>query len=508
MRILNGSISFDDAAHSAYAGHAPRPSRGGVSLTQQLNVSRRHLEARFTHLPDPYSCCMLFFTVAAPGHESSAFFVRRSTLEAAWREGATRVRQWAWVRKQESLELRIDWPHEIVPIEGHDFHRRMWESHQDFTWALADEDLENAEIIPPVWFRGDNQRASGGGGITFARSAFIQARTSDASSYLLMQMRGVHTNRQGMQTALPRVHAPLFGETVSNSSWLPYLATLNMLCGEQRLEGNWEDAADVCDHLALTYALLLSRAHIKVTDPVRGKLKDAIRRAISYALQNMSTLLAKAIDMPFAQAMYVLVFARYLEGLDSRGDGSAAMRAVEQIAESLSAVEGPMTSVAQDWLELARQAWWPVREPAGENLLASLPAGARASESPWMLALQESFLMSLSTGLHRGAAGRGICSGGERWLSIAIAESLYVKPYPEEWRDRSRRSGTHLKAFIAVSRKRIVWPEMALFLPAGIRDKAAFASIGLEGRELVVDGGTAARLLINCFAADELLRTS
>ena len=123
-----------------------------VPLSLQLSSSLQHLKQRITPLAEPYSCCVLFFTVTAEGAQECVFFVRRATLEAAWREGTTRVRQWAWMRQLSAVELRIDWPTEIVSIGERIPPLCQWGPASN--WALADDGLEHAEFLPPVALRG------------------------------------------------------------------------------------------------------------------------------------------------------------------------------------------------------------------------------------------------------------------------------------------------------------------------------------------------------------------
>lgn len=506
MRILNRSTPLNEAANPLRLKSELIPLESPASLSQQLNASLRHVEERFTHLPEPYSDCMLFFSVAAPGFDAGFFFVRRPTLEAAWREGATRVRQWAWVRRLEALELRIDWPHDIVAIEGRSFHISAMESYPNSTWALADDDLENAELIPPIRLGRESHQPSGSAGVALVKSASIVAALAPSEPiYLLMQMRGIYTNSRGMQIALPRAQAPLFGKTASTASWLPYMATLKMLCSQQRLQGHWEEAADVSDHLGMTYALLIAQRHISVAESAHGMLRDAIRRAVSYVVKNMDAWV-NSDDAYVMRAMCMLVLTRYLLHLSDSEERSNLALAVERLAETLNDLEGEITPQLREWVELARDASELFQKHAGNRCTALSLVEAVSDESCGSSVLLESFLTSLSTGQDFKQEGLGGASGSERWLAIAIAEGLSVKPYPDAMRSQCRRGAIHLQAFISSSRKQVVRPELALFLPAAIREKAAFVSTVQEEKALVLDGCTAARLLIRCFAVDQVFR--
>ena len=87
-------------------------------LSQQLANGLEYLARHMVLLPEPYPGCILFFTVSAENKVASVFHVRATTLEAAWREGATRVRQWAWARKRDEVDLRIDWAQDITPLKA------------------------------------------------------------------------------------------------------------------------------------------------------------------------------------------------------------------------------------------------------------------------------------------------------------------------------------------------------------------------------------------------------
>lgn len=184
------------------AGHALQPQEPRITLSHQLSASLRHLKPRITLLPEPYACCVLFFTVAAEGAQSGVFFVRRTTLEAAWREGTTRVRQWAWMRQLPAVELRIDWPDEIVVIGNRIPTLYQWKAAS--AWALADDDLEHAELIPPLAL------ASAGNNLRSTPLKPFDATPLPllADVNLLLRLQGLHMDQEGVQTELPTVPGP------------------------------------------------------------------------------------------------------------------------------------------------------------------------------------------------------------------------------------------------------------------------------------------------------------
>lgn len=506
MSSLTGSIPFNEAVHPSQAAHDVLPPESGITLSQQLGASLEYVEKHITHLPEPYSCCMLFFSVAAPGQEASVFFVRRPTLEAAWREGTTRVRQWAWVRKLKNVELRVDWPHDIASLEGRSFRKSTVGPHQDSAWALADDDLETAELIPPIRLRGGSGRPLGHPNMSFTQNGSAVVFTPMVESSLLMQMRGVHISGNGVQAGLPRVQAHLLGKARSAASWLPYVAALKMLCSHQQREGSWEEAADVRDHLGMTYALLLAEQHVSESEPAHGMSMEAIDRAISYLQENADDLLPGTGDTHVEQAMCMLVLARYLVNRDSHTVPAGVFALMERLAKTLGSAEDALTQRAREWIELAHDAFEHLQEHAGRRPASAYPARAIPARAYRLKSLLELFVKYLPESA--GGAEDWLESkiGNARWYAVAVAESAYVNPCPDALRDQYRRRwGTGLQAFLSASRKRTVWPEVALFLPAPLREKAAFVSI-VQGEEtLMVNACTAARLLVNTFAVNSLL---
>lgn len=505
MSSLTGSIPLDEAVHPLQAARDVPPPESGITLSQQLGASLEYVEEHITHLPEPYSCCMLFFSVAAPGQDASVFFVRRPTLEAAWREGTTRVRQWAWVRKLKTVELRVDWPHDIASLEGRSFQKSTVGPHQDSAWALADDDLENAELIPPIRLRGGG-RPLGHPNMSFTPNGSAVVFTPVVASSLLMQMRGVHVSGNGVQASLPRVQAHLLGKARSTASWLPYAATIKMLCGQQQREGSWEEAADMRDHLGMTYALLLAEHHISEAEPAHGMVMEAIDRAISYLQENADGLLTGTDDTHVEQAMCMLVLARYLVNRGNRGAPSEGFALMERLVEALGSAEDALTQRAREWIELAHDAFEHLQAHAGRRSASAYPAQAVPVRAYRLKSLLELFVKYLPESV--GGAEDWLESkvGNARWYAVAVAESAYVNPCPGALRDQYRRRwGTGLQAFLSASRKRTVWPEVALFLPAPLREKAAFVSI-VQGEEtLMVNACTAARLLVSTFAVNSLL---
>jgi len=323
-----------------------------------------------------------------------------------------------------------------------------------------------------------------------------------------MQMRGVHMSSSGVQAGLPRVHAHLLGKARLAASWLPYVATLKMLCDRQQRAGNWEEAADMRDHLGMMYALLLSQHHIPESEPAHGMLTEAVGHAISYLKENMDALLPGTESTHVEQAMCMLVLARYLANRDGSSVPADLIALMERVAEALGSAEEALTLHAREWIELAHGAFEHLRSRAG-NWPASISAfpaqatPARAYRLKSLLALFLKYLPTSGDGTEDWLESK---VGNARWHAVAVAESAYVNPCPNTLRDQYRRRwGAGLQAFLSSTRKRTVWPEVALFLPAPVREKAAFVSIVHGEETLMVNACTAARLLVSTFAVNSLL---
>ena len=167
-------------------------------LLWQLSIGLRQLKQRIALLPEPHSCCVLFFTVSAQGTQDGVFFVRRATLEAAWREGATRVRQWAWMRRLSAVELRVEWPTEIVTIGQRV--PPLWEWGPASGWALADGGLEHAELLPPVALASGDRNCLE----TRLKSCAATARLLElAEVNLLLRLQGLQVDQNGAHAELP-----------------------------------------------------------------------------------------------------------------------------------------------------------------------------------------------------------------------------------------------------------------------------------------------------------------
>ena len=141
--MMNATPARQPATRASQALHA-QPAEP-IALAQQLDLAFRFVAQHVVSLPEPYACCVLFFTVTADHLPVTSFSVRRVTVHAAWREGATRVRQWAWAHSANSVELRVDWACGIQPAASTSLPARN--SDPTRTWAVADDELECTELL-------------------------------------------------------------------------------------------------------------------------------------------------------------------------------------------------------------------------------------------------------------------------------------------------------------------------------------------------------------------------
>jgi len=312
---------------SLIAGPALHVQEPLVPLSLQLSSSLLHLKQRITPLAEPYSCCVLFFTVTAEGAQECVFFVRRATLEAAWREGTTRVRQWAWMRQLSAVELRIDWPTEIVSIG--DCIPPLCHWGPASSWALADDGLEHAEFLPPVALPGAGPGRLEAWLKSCTRAAAFPAL---AEVNLLLRLEGLQVDSSGVQTELPVSHPrPM---TVHVGSPCSAAQRHAGACGAER-----------CDRLCVTYALLLARHHAAHTDTPRTGLMQALELAFACLEKNLADLRAH-VDASYIETVRcLLIFTRYLSSREMDAAFGRLGDRVEHLAGALDALNN--TTISQ-----------------------------------------------------------------------------------------------------------------------------------------------------------------
>ena len=323
---------LDTAGQALPARSTMRPGEARVTLSRQLSTSLQHLQQRITLLPEPYACCVLFFTVAAQGADTGVFFVRRSTLEAAWREGSTRVRQWAWVRQLSAIELRIDWPSEIMVIGSRI--PSLCQSGEASAWALADDDLEHAELIPPLAL--SHARPSDLGNRLEQCMAAPSMLPVRSEVNLLLRLQGLHTGEDGLATALPKVaQAPPMPWSAPTPGSSPPRAEAPC-CAAPFHAGSHPHG---CDRRCVTYALLLAQHRVADNEFAQAGVVQAIERAFTCLEKNIDSLGMRADAADIEQSMCLLIFTRYISSRKTDGAFDSLVQHMERLAQHLSAIK-------------------------------------------------------------------------------------------------------------------------------------------------------------------------
>jgi UDP-N-acetylmuramyl pentapeptide synthase len=465
-------------------------------LSQQLAKGWDYLAQHMVLLPEPYPGCILFFTVAAENKAASVFYVRGTTLESAWREGATRVRQWAWARQRDAVELRIDWVQDITPFKpgGSASGYAATAALPARALALADAGLERAELL---------HRPSAAAALPLAATG-TAPRTArepaDAPASLLLHLRGIFIRGADPAIPVPRSAAP--AALRDQRTWVhevPLQPALALLLQQQHRDGSWPGTTDLCDHLGMTYSLLQAQRHAG---------SPALAQALEHALDQLVTRLPQQGSSSLPRAMTLLVLARHFgnactlgpaAGPGPRHDTLALMdqqaEALLSIVESASPAAGTPAHLDLAWVELAMHAYARCRPRTEEG--PALRAARSALPGHW--GLSASFI---------DAALRGRPSSpevpGMHWIGMALAESALLDldmgaqtaQTLEQWRNGLH---SHLQSL----HQRAVWPEQALYLPPPQRRQAAFLEAG--SARLLSDAGETARMLVTSLAGLELL---
>ncbi len=357
-----------------------------ITLSLQLSASLRHLEEHITLLPEPDACCMLFFTVAAEDREPGVFFVRRATLEAAWREGSTRVRQWAWARQLSAVELRIDWPNEVMGIESQIPPLCQQGLAAASAWALADDNLEYAELIPMAGLPGIRQSL-------LDKQPQKCGAAHDAPAHWLLRLQGLQVGSNGVQTQLPRAPMPQPGSPRPITQWQPYLPAVKLLSQQQQREGNWLDAVD-CEHLGMTYALLLAQCEATDAEPAHAMLIQAMDRAIGYLEKNLDTLIRRAVSVHIEQAMCLLVFSGHLSSRHGCHAFPELLGRMQRLAGDLHSLWNAAALCAKPLISLALNALAERHATYATGLPNALKA--KTADAPSSAPLLDAFLTALS----------------------------------------------------------------------------------------------------------------
>lgn len=503
---------------SAHRSPAPRPhgkrslpltlTEAESMLSQQLANGLEYLARHMVLLPEPYPGCILFFTVAAENKPASVFHVRATTLEAAWREGATRVRQWAWARKRDEVDLRIDWAQDITPLKAGSPlpDCSAWTQAPMHSLALADASLERAQLLQPLLPEPHQEDIETGS----AQRPLLPPR-------LLLHLRGIYISGEQPAVAVPRTDPP------QQRLWphlVPVHAALQQLLAQQGKDGSWPGCGDVCDHLGVTYALLQAQRHAG---------SAALTQAIALAMDHVERRLQQLPGDCLPGALAMLVLARHLRNsfvLGPGADSQARARIpalMDPLAESLlssAAASASATKTAAaakadaprsgqpllSWAELAMHVYASSRPPTSDSptlraARSALPETAVLPAAFLQAALPPLLDMPDSPDDRQGDQADDPCA---RWIGIALVESLQLdaglEPQPT---DLLRQWQISLESHLQAMAQRAIWPEQALYLPPARRRHAAFADASL--RQVLQSPREIAWLLASSLASLELL---
>lgn len=467
-------------------------------LSQQLAKGLEYLEQHLVPLPEPYPGCILFFTVAAEGKAASVFHVRATTLEAAWREGATRVRQWAWARKRDEVDLRIDWAQDITPLKAGsplpDGCNAGLPSMASL--ALADASLDRAH---PLYRLLPCTTTGGAPGTPAVPPHVEQVQPPMSAPCLLLHLRGIYLSGAGPAIAIPRAQAQQCGTW---TQLVPVHAALEQLMAQQREDGGWPGCDDICDHLGLTYTLLQAQRHAG-----SAALARSVARAMDHFEQQLPTMTRECV--PRAMALLVLtchlrnavVLAATAAGQDDQ-HLTRLPAMLDQMAEALLAATGAPPALS--WAELAMHAYAGCRPHADDSPTLRAARSALPGTFTLSAAFIHRVLPQLQEGIDGSAAGRAVDDPGARWAGMALVEGLQpdacLETQPGDILGHWRR---HLLRQLHCAAMRSVWPEQALHLPPAQRRHAAFSDTSQQ--QVLQSPREIAVLLLCSLAGLELL---
>jgi len=480
------------------AHQAPHRWSKQPSLVQQLGLGLDYLKTRTSPLPEPFGDCILLLSVATPGEPVATFYVRRATLDAAWRAGTTQVRQWAWSRSLDCLELRIDWPLHIsaLPASTPSCSPQPAVS----AWALADESLEQVQLVPP-------QRWSS---TAPAPSAWLPGMAEPPDSlpraHWLLHLQGLFVNSEGSLTQLPRMDpAPVPSTAPALPLPLPLplgdasIAMLQSLAVPEPALSPWsnERLEAFCARL---YALLLVQQHYQQQPgdalPQQRGLSQLLGRAALQLCQQVQRHQAEPAQK-LNHALCLLVLARYAQA--QRSDAlDSVMPVMAQLAQRIGPKEQPAHSDLQPPLPTPKPAalapaWRLVALAAYGDCLAAdgvastgLTAltGASAAKSSDSLASEARTATPEMTALetltrhwlqwHLLAHG-GASAPQPDWSVIAVAE-LALQPGLARARQHLQSCSwlAALRQPLRASLPQHIHPEAAMFVPPDNREQAVF----------------------------------
>ena len=457
----------------------PAPEPGSVAesaveqrLSLQLAQALAYLQKRVAPLPEQHLGYMLLFSVAAECRNSSVFLVRGTTLEAAWRKGATRVRQWAWAHQEASTQLRIDWVQDISPLPGKAALRGnlSWKHLSSKTLAVADASLEKAVPLLQAALMGCDsleleQFAGQSGLLLHLQGIYIADRAEPQA-----EVRAAHFNALARAANLPQGNIPA-----------PFTTVLDMLL-QQQADGSWQCSGDFADHLCFTHALLQAQRLWQ-----HQELEIALARAIGHILREQQQIPSDTQS----QAPALLLLCRYFSTHSPIPSGHRLelTRLMAALAQSLCAsAEGSGLRLPHD--------------PALARLAVQVHGGLQAATPPDPY--DSSLLMQLMElalqGLREAAPGEYFEEACQGIVLSEIAQlqnnlQLHCEPQLHQWSQQLQR---HLDEM----NERTIWPEIAIHLPWELRRHAVF--LQANSLELLFEPNATMRLFSKALACAEL----
>ena len=468
---MKATNSMRLSQHNAKNGEPPHSSWNEAEgvLSWQLARGLDYLKEHITLLPAPYPGCILFFTIASESKASCVFFVRASTLDAAWRKGAIRVRQWAWARQEDAVELRIDWVQDITPLqhEGVQPVHASWSHPSSKTMALADAGLEKAALLLQfVLADPDMKQSSDDHGLHPAACPIEHLEQFATQASLVLHLRGIYFNGKQAEVAVPHMESASLPTTQQYSRFQTPSATVLDMLLQQQSEGSWQASDDFRDHLGFTYALLQTQRHMD-----QRELERTLNRAIAYTVREQKSLPRDTATT----AMALLVLSRFLNTTHYTSEENLRnlLPLMEELAQGLDAAAQTTPQTHSDnaadwvWSKLALHAY----SLAGRSQSIASKQAIEPNNKQQFAIFIDFCLQCLNKA---SGADRGIQSSAQ-WQAIALAEIAQLQADIELQPSQDlRRWSAALQRGLDSMSERTVWPELAMYLPPILRRQAVF----------------------------------
>ncbi|RMX06306.1 hypothetical protein D8I35_07085 [Corticibacter populi] len=469
------------------------PSAAESALSQQLAQCRDHVARHVERLPEPYPGCVLFFSVAADDEDALVFHVRGTTPESAWREGATRIRQWAWARQSHALALRVDWVEDItsLPVPPRSGAQSCLLA-MDAALALADAGLETAELLhrqllartARAW-----RPLSGKVVQAWPQPSHRPLFGGASTPALLLHLRGIFSMDGQAPISVPVPHSPwaspgaacrtAFVGADAPDTAKPHgcLSAARQLLLRQQSGGVWHSAPALRDHLGITCALLLAQQH--APDPAG---QAGVLAALT-ALDDMQPQERQDPQDPLTDSMTLLTITQCIR------HARVALAIPFDQAARLQTQAVRLTQRLQSWL--ARQPTLPnTAEHVPTLAWVRLALHGATPQPPCGHDTGTPPLVFIAPLMRQWQASPACLN--DTWLSMGLHACV------QELGGSTLQDGidphtlTQWRAFVrerlARLRQNTLRPELAIYLPARLRGQAVF----LDTEDMMEDMGTRA----------------